>query len=107
MPYTGPFDFLLLFGRKIESVPQKNIRIPLVPRVTSHNRIKRFGKSNFLHGMKKARLKRAPNHNRQTWNRQLLQDLESFERKIIKESKDPLPLKPGTASAAFFDQFSK
>jgi hypothetical protein len=59
MTDTGPFDLLLLFCCEIESVTQENICVPLVPRVAPDNGIKRFTKSNFLHGMKKARLKRA------------------------------------------------
>jgi hypothetical protein len=43
----------LLFGREIERVAQKNVSVSLVPRVALHNGIKRFSKSNFLHGMKK------------------------------------------------------
>ena len=42
------FELLLLFGRKIERVSQKNIRLPLVTWVARHNRIERFGKSNLL-----------------------------------------------------------
>src|SRR4029453_7547578 len=68
---AGAFRFLLLFCREIERVTQKNICVPFVGRVAPHNRIKGFGKSNFLHGMKKAGLKRASKHNRQTRNRQL------------------------------------
>jgi hypothetical protein len=49
----GAFRFLLLFGREIEGVTQKNICIPLVPRIAPDDGIKRFSKSNFLHGMKK------------------------------------------------------
>jgi hypothetical protein len=71
MADAGTFRFLLPFGREIERVTQKNVCISLVPRVAFHNGIKRFGKSNFLHGMKKARLKRARKHNRQTRSRQL------------------------------------
>lgn len=71
MPDAGTFRFPLLFGREIQRVTQKNICVSLVPRVAPHNGIKRFGESNFLHGMKKARLKRARKHNRQTWSRQL------------------------------------
>lgn len=71
MPDAGAFALLLLFGREIERVAQKNVCVSLVPRVAPYNGIKRFGKSNFLHGMKKARLKRASKHNRQTRSRQL------------------------------------
>jgi hypothetical protein len=49
MPHRGAFGFLLLFGGEIERVAQKNIRISLVTRVAGHDRIKGFGKSNFLH----------------------------------------------------------
>jgi hypothetical protein len=49
----GAFRFLLLFGREIEGVTQKNICISLVPRIAPDDGIKRFSKSNFLHGMKK------------------------------------------------------
>jgi hypothetical protein len=53
VPDAGAFHFLLPFGREIERVTQKNICISLVPRVAPDNGIKRFSKSNFLHGMKK------------------------------------------------------
>jgi hypothetical protein len=53
VPDAGTFRFLLPFGREIERVTQKNICISLVPRVAPDNGIKRFSKSNFLHGMKK------------------------------------------------------
>jgi hypothetical protein len=71
MADAGAFHFLLLFRREIECVTQKNVCVPLVPRVDLHNGIEGFSKSNFLHGMKKARLERASKHNRQTRNRQL------------------------------------
>src|SRR5262245_49249108 len=71
MADAGTLRFLLPFGREIERVTQKNICVSLVPRVAPHNGIKRFGKSNFLHGMKKARLRRARKHNRQTPTGQL------------------------------------
>src|ERR1043166_8757433 len=101
MPDTGAFRFLVLFGSEIERVTEKYISVALVPRIAPYDGIKRFGKSNFLHGMKKARLKRALKHNRQTGSRQLLQDLESFETEIMKEPKDPAPVRTGKASPGF------
>src|SRR5467141_259937 len=71
MADAGAFRFLLPFCREIERVTQKNIRVTLVTRVALYNGIKGFSKSNFLHGMKNARLKRASKHNRQTPIRQL------------------------------------
>jgi hypothetical protein len=71
VPDAGAFGFLLLFGREIERVSQKNICVALVSRIAPYDGIKGFSKSNFLHGMKKARLKRAIKDNRQTRNRQL------------------------------------
>ena len=53
VPDARAFRFLLLFGREIERVTQKNICISLVSRIAPNNGIKRFSKSNFLHGMKK------------------------------------------------------
>src|SRR6266404_2052921 len=49
MTHVSSLDFLLLFCGEIERVAQKNIRVPLVTRVAGDDRIKSFGKSNFLH----------------------------------------------------------
>src|SRR5262249_2671435 len=86
MPDAGAFGLLLLFCRKIERVTQKTVCVTLVARVASHNGIKRFGKSNLLHLMKKARLKRASKHNRQTRNRQLLRAVGTMG---VMERHDP------------------
>jgi len=67
-----PFAFFCRLVVKSSASRRKNICISLVPRVAPDNGIKRFSKSNFLHGMKKARFKRAVKHNRQTRNGQLL-----------------------------------
>src|ERR1043166_7830455 len=107
MPDVGAFRFLLLFSREVERVTQKNICVPLVPRIASYDGIKRFGKSNFLHGMKKARPKRAPKHNRQTRTRQLLQDLESFETENNGGIEGPAPAQTGKRPSGFLNQFSK
>jgi hypothetical protein len=40
---------LLLLRCVIERVPQKNVRIAVIARVTGHDRIKSFGESYFLH----------------------------------------------------------
>ena len=53
VPDAGALRFLLLFRREIERVTQKNICISLVSRIAPDDGIKRFSKSNFLHGMKK------------------------------------------------------
>jgi hypothetical protein len=53
VPDAGAFGFLLLFSREIERVTQKNICISLISRIAPDNGIKRFSKSNFLHGVKK------------------------------------------------------
>src|SRR5205814_4881607 len=83
MADAGAFHFLLLFRREIERVTQKNVCVSLVPRVDLHNGIEGFSKSNFLHGMKKARLKRASKHNRQSRNGQLRRSQWNIEALII------------------------
>src|SRR5205823_2401218 len=47
--YGRAFYFLLLFGGVIERVAQKNVGLALITRVTRHDRIEGFGKSNLLH----------------------------------------------------------
>ena len=42
-------DFLLLLGRVIERVAQKNVGVALITRIARDDRIECFGKSNFLH----------------------------------------------------------
>src|SRR5205823_14118526 len=49
MPHCCPFNFLLLLGREIERVPQKDVSLALITRVAGHNGIESFGKSNLLH----------------------------------------------------------
>ena len=99
MPDAGTFRFPLLFGREIQRVTQKNICVSLVPRVAPHNGIKRFGESNFLHGMKKARLKRARKHNRQTWSRQLRRSEWSIGVTPAQKSQSGLPTHRDTLKA--------
>src|SRR4030095_8356450 len=70
MPDRGTLDLLLLFCREIEGVAQKNIRVPLVTRVAGHDRIKGFGKSNFLHELKKRASWRAHHDSQQVGGEQ-------------------------------------
>ena len=53
MAHRSAFDFLLLFRREIERIAQKYISITRITRIAGDNRIKSFGKSNFLHGNEK------------------------------------------------------
>src|SRR5207249_3359260 len=55
MTYAEAFDFLLLLGRKIERIAQKNIRVPLVTWVAANNRVESLGETNLLHQQKNAR----------------------------------------------------
>jgi len=45
----GALCFLLLLGRVIECISQKNVRIAVIARITGNDRIKSFGESYFLH----------------------------------------------------------
>jgi hypothetical protein len=45
----GALGLLLLLCRVIEGIPEEHIGVALVTRVRSHDRIKRFSESNFLH----------------------------------------------------------
>src|SRR4029453_9983562 len=106
MANAGAFRFLLLFCREIERVTQKNVCVPFVARVAPHNGIKSFSKSNFLHGMKKARLKRASKHNRQIRNRQLpgvagIMESWSDEKSTNPRHSNSPSLQPGSLDLVF------
>jgi hypothetical protein len=49
MPHRRALGLLLLLGREIEGIAQKDVRIPHITRIVGHDRIESFGKSNFLH----------------------------------------------------------
>jgi len=47
--HADAFDFLLLLGGEIESVPQKEISVSLITWIAGNNGIESLGKANFLH----------------------------------------------------------
>ena len=47
--HADAFDFLLLLRREIESVPYKDINVPLITWIAGNNGIESLGKANFLH----------------------------------------------------------
>src|SRR4029450_13851529 len=71
MTHTDALGFLLLLGRKVERVAQKDIPLPLIARVAAHNRLESLGESNFLHRWKARVSKRAGKDNRQCRKGQL------------------------------------
>src|SRR5215831_13068728 len=52
MTHLDALDFLLLLGRKIERVAQKDIPVPVIAEVVGYNRLESLGESNFLHQQK-------------------------------------------------------
>ena len=59
MTHGGALRFLLLLGRIIERVAQKNVSVAVVATVGRDDRIESFGKSNFLHNKRAAQEERA------------------------------------------------
>jgi hypothetical protein len=59
MTHADALYFLLLLGREVERVAQKDIPIPLIAGVAAHNRLESLGESNFLHKQKTRVSKRA------------------------------------------------
>jgi hypothetical protein len=47
--HADALDFLLLLGREVERVAQKDIPVPLIAGVVGHNRLESLGESNLLH----------------------------------------------------------
>src|SRR6185436_20829305 len=71
MTHADALGFLLLLGREVERVAQKDIPVPLIAGVAGHNRFESLGESNFLHKEKTRVSKRGAKDNRQRGNGQL------------------------------------
>src|SRR5205823_5995590 len=59
MAHTDALDLLLLLGRKIERVAQKDVAVPLITWVGGDNRIESLGETNLLHQQKCALMRRS------------------------------------------------
>src|SRR5215472_14895900 len=51
--HADALDFLLLLGREVERIAQKNVAIPLVVGIVGYNRLESLGESNLLHRQKR------------------------------------------------------
>ena len=81
MTHAAAFDFLVLLGREVERVAQKDIPVPLIAGIAVHNRLESFGESNFLHKQKTRVSKRATKDNRQSCKEQPLNDKRNHYRR--------------------------
>src|SRR5262245_8208742 len=53
MTHADSLDFLLLLGRKVECIAQKDVPVPVIAGVVDHKRLEGLGESNFLHRQKR------------------------------------------------------
>src|SRR5262249_31412145 len=53
MAHAHSLDFLLLLGRKVECIAQKDVPVPVIAGVVGHKRLESLGESNFLHRQKR------------------------------------------------------
>src|SRR6476661_7334377 len=99
MTHADALDFLLLLGREVERVAQKDIPVPLIAGVAVHNRLESFGESNFLHKQKTRVSKRAAKDNRQSCKGQGLSDKRNHSKQPgtfshKKNGRDGSPSRP-------------
>src|SRR6476646_12244629 len=92
MTHADALDFLLLLGREVERVAQKDIPVPLIAGVAIHNRLESFGESNFLHKQKTRVSKRAAEGNRQSCKGQAPSATNEIHSTKGKEKKILSPL---------------